>query len=122
MHCRNNASWRASASCIAARCASHSRVLPSMSVNKNVTVPVGSGVTARCGCGMKGSGKIRPNGSLILQIATGLRNRGTLGRKHNGHANGPSPAARPLPRVAAFEGQALRPVVADCRRCLRILE
>ena len=32
------------------RCASHSRVLPSMSVNRNVTVPVGSGLAAAALC------------------------------------------------------------------------
>src|SRR6186997_2533195 len=34
-------SCRASATCIAAGCCSHNIVLPSMSVNRNVTVPVG---------------------------------------------------------------------------------
>ena len=50
MHWRSSASWRASAARIAACCVSHSRVLPSMSVNRNVTVPVGSGFAAElCG-------------------------------------------------------------------------
>src|SRR5215468_6392900 len=35
-------SWRASASFIASGCSSHRRVEPSRSVNKKVTVPVGS--------------------------------------------------------------------------------
>src|ERR1700694_1498506 len=43
--CRSSASWRASAADIVSRCASQSPVLPSMSVNRNVTVPLGSGGT-----------------------------------------------------------------------------
>ena len=39
----SNTSWRASATRIASACVSHSFVLPSMSVNRNVTVPTGSG-------------------------------------------------------------------------------
>src|SRR5829696_1915110 len=41
MAARSSASWRARAPCIAAGCSSQRRVLPSMSVNRKVTVPVG---------------------------------------------------------------------------------
>src|SRR5437867_2427043 len=43
MHWRSRASWLASAACIASCCVAQSRVLPSMSVKRNVTVPVGGG-------------------------------------------------------------------------------
>src|SRR5579862_9882458 len=39
--CRRRASWRARAARIASGCSSQSRVLPSMSVKRKVTVPVG---------------------------------------------------------------------------------
>src|SRR5712691_1060875 len=51
MHRRNNASWRASETCIASRCNSHSVVLPTISVNRNVTVPTGNGVVGEAGTG-----------------------------------------------------------------------
>src|SRR6202158_623116 len=53
MESRRIASWWASACCIAACCVSHSRVLPSMSVNRNVTVPLGRKRSAR---GVRGMG------------------------------------------------------------------
>src|SRR5690348_5598150 len=42
-----NSSWRRSAACIASRCASQRAVLPSMSLKRKVTVPVGSGIAPR---------------------------------------------------------------------------
>jgi hypothetical protein len=44
---RRISSWRANAACIASGCSSHRRVEPSMSVNKNVTVPDGISTTTQ---------------------------------------------------------------------------
>src|SRR5438093_12170203 len=49
MHRRNSASWRASETCIASRCNSHNVVLPTISVNRNVTVPSGRGGVGEAG-------------------------------------------------------------------------
>jgi hypothetical protein len=63
MHRRSSASWRANEMRIASRCASHSAVLPTMSVNRKVTVPTGSGGVA----GAASTGVIGPRKSKSAQ-------------------------------------------------------
>ena len=58
---RTKASWFSKALAMASGAASHSRVDPSMSVNRNVAVPVGAAVSAGSACHRESFGaQVRP--------------------------------------------------------------
>src|SRR5487761_1084686 len=87
--------WRADAAAMASRAASHNRMLPSMSVNSNVTVPEGPTIRSLCtpitpppvratpslppsACVAPGSSARRGSGSAVVVDSHGIGDRQRL--------------------------------------------